>query len=52
MGAAVEDARGAARGGSGMAGDPRSEAETIAGTNIPGREGLAREGRGSALGGL
>ena len=57
MGAAVEDARGAARGGAGMGGGPppgapRREAETISGTNVPGREGLAREGRGSALGGL
>ena len=57
MGAAVEDARGAARGGAGMGGGPppgapRREAEAISGTNVPGREGLAREGRGSALGGL
>ena len=52
MGAMVEEARGAARGGAGMAGAPRREAETIAGTNVPGREGLAREGRGSAIGGL
>ena len=52
MGAMVEEARGAARGGAGMAGAPRREAETIAGTNVPGRAGLAREGRGSAIGGL
>ena len=52
MGSMVDQARGAARGGAGMAGAPRREAETISGTNVPGREGLAREGRGSALGGL
>ena len=52
MDSMVEEARGAARGGAGMAGAPRREAEAISGTNVPGREGLAREGRGSALGGL
>lgn len=52
VGAAVEEARAQVRGQAGMAGAPRREAETIAGTNVPGREGLAREGRASAIGGL